>query len=245
MNAEQYAHLEPVDRLDRVFNDVASMYNDLWLVRHVDMPDDILSESYTRFTDSIALLSRIALEQASQHERDARVRAREERARLAAERLAAEAVPVPAPVPAPVPVVQEVIVLDHADAPLATRQVRQRRCPARKIVALKKTELNQTVDEPCCICMEEYTRINSVITSCGHAFCKGCYDQVEQTGLASATRKVCCPICRERKPKITEYRARKGGNVVPPHPLLNEVIVGGTASPLTPLPGLIVPSIHL
>ena len=223
MIAEQDAPLNPVDRLDRVFNDVAAMYQELWLVRQVEMPDDILSESFARFTERITILSRIAQEQASQHERDSRIRAREERARLAAveqARIDAErtlAVAVAIPPPHPVEPVPEVIIIDPA--PQVNRQVTQKRKPARKSVALKKMELVKTVDDPCCICMEKYTRVNSVTTSCGHSFCKSCYDRVEQTGLASHTRKVCCPICREGNPKITEYRARKGGNVVPPNPL--------------------------
>ena len=188
----QYSN--PVDRLGRMFNDVTSMYNELWLVRQVDMPDNILSEAFSQFNESILTLSRMVQEQASQHERDARIRAREERARMVyAQQVASTATAIP-----------EVIVLDN-ELPI----VRHRRRPARKSVAVKKMDLPKKMDDPCCICMDEYTRVNSVTTSCGHAFCKGCYDQHEETGLASPTRKVCCPICRSINPKITEYRARK------------------------------------
>jgi hypothetical protein len=229
MIAEVDAPLSAVDQLDRAFNDVAVMYHDLWLVRQIEMPDDILSESFVQLTNRISVLNRIAQEQASQHERDARIRAREERVRLAAEQAAA-AQPPP-------PVIPEVIQIDHTPAPPGNRQVKQKRRPARKTIALKKTELDVVIADPCCICMEEYTRVSSVTTSCGHAFCKGCYDTHEQTGLSKNMPRVCCPICRAETPKITEYRARRvkiggttfppGGNYVPPNPLL----VGGDEVP--------------
>jgi len=220
MIAEQDAPLSAVDQLDRVFNAVAETYQELWLVRQVDMPDDILSESFTRFTERIAALNRIVQEQASQHERDARIRAREERVRLAA--VAAEQIRLAAAEPQQ-PVVEVIVI----NAP-ATRQARQKRQPARKSVALKKKELDVMIPESCSICMENYTKVNSVTTSCGHVFCKGCYNAHEQTGLSKHMPKVCCPLCRAETPKITEYRARKGGNVVPPNPL------GGTTFPPTP-----------
>ena len=236
MIAEVDAPLSAVDQLDRAFNDVAVIYHDLWLVRQIEMPDDILSESFDRLTNRISVLNRIAQEQASQHERDARIRAREERVRLAAEQAAA-AQPPP-------PVIPEVIQID-TPAPPGNRQVKQKRRPARKTIVLKKTELDVVIADPCCICMEEYTRVSSVTTSCGHAFCKGCYNTHEQTGLSKNMPRVCCPICRAETPKITEYRARRvggttsppGGNYVPPNPHggnyvpPNPLLVGGDEVP--------------
>jgi hypothetical protein len=228
MIAEVDAPLSPVDQLDRAFNDVAEIYQELWLVRQVDMPDDILSESFARFTARISVLNRIAQEQASQHERDARTRAREERVRLAAVEQAAAAAPPPPPQPQPV--ILEVTLINHtpapAQAPRINRQVRQKRRPARKSVALKKSELDAMMTDACCICMDEYTRVNSVTTSCEHAFCKGCYNAHEQSGLSKRMPKVCCPICRAENPKITEYRARRVKIAVAP---------GVVTLPLTPL----------
>jgi len=214
MIAEQDAPLSAVDQLDRVFNAVAETYQELWLIRQIEMPDDILSESFTRLTDRIAALNRIAQEQASQHERDSRIRARAERVRLAAvtvQRRLAETTQIQP--------VAEVIVINNDPIHVLPPQVRQKRRPARKSIALKKTELDAVMPDSCSICMENYTRVNSVTTSCGHAFCKGCYDVHEQTGLSNRMLKVRCPLCRTETPKITEYRARKGGNQGFPSPL--------------------------
>jgi hypothetical protein len=207
MIAEPDVPLTPVDQLDRVFNTVAGLYQALLVIRPVGMPDDITSEAFDRFINSIDALSRIANEQASQHERDSRIRVREARNRAVdAARLAtttsttSTATEIIAPPPAP------------------NRQVRQRRRPARKSIALKKTELDVAMPDNCSICIDGYTKVNSVTTSCGHAFCKECYNTHEQTVLANHNR-VYCPLCRAVNLKITEYRKRGRGNVVPPNPL--------------------------
>jgi len=78
---------------------------------------------------------------------------------------------------------------------------------ARKSKAISQMEMDAQLPEPCSICYESYTKGNSIATSCGHTFCKTCYEGHENS--ANRRRKVCCPLCREESPAVTEFRARK------------------------------------
>ena len=82
--------------------------------------------------------------------------------------------------------------------------VRPRRRRARKSKALSITEIEEVIEDPCCICFETYTRGQSITTCCNHTFCKDCYDSHEKS-----TPKSKCPMCRKENPVVTEYRTRK------------------------------------
>ena len=203
----------PVDQLHTAFNNVAESYNQLWLLRQHDMPDDIVMESFQQMNTQLLELTRIVQQQTSTHARETRIRERTERVAAQIQQTQQPVHTIEAPVhtiEAPVHPIDQVtpIAIDN-DVVLLTEAANRRiRTGIRKITALKKTEVNQPMPEPCCICMEEYTRVQSVTTSCSHTFCKTCYDEHERTAHVTLHKAVCCPICRTRKPKVTEYRAR-------------------------------------
>jgi hypothetical protein len=89
----------------------------------------------------------------------------------------------------------------------ATSNIRIR-APKHTMRTLKRSELGSIVTDPCSICMDSYTRSNSVETSCAHTFCKDCYVKHEQATL-NRTNIVCCPLCRHSNPIVTEFCARK------------------------------------
>jgi Ring finger domain len=80
-----------------------------------------------------------------------------------------------------------------------------------KIKALKQIELEAQMPDSCGICMEVNTRGNSVVTECGHGFCKECFDQyIESIRMKSFhERELRCPMCRKVGPKCTVFRLRK------------------------------------
>jgi hypothetical protein len=80
---------------------------------------------------------------------------------------------------------------------------------ARITRALKASDVNTFVPDDCGICLEQYTKVNSVTTSCGHTFCKPCFDTHEFMCYRSDVPVVKCPMCRTANPIITEYRPRK------------------------------------
>jgi hypothetical protein len=95
--------------------------------------------------------------------------------------------PAPAPAPARAPVVM-------------------------KSKAIKKDDLAVIMPDVCGICLDEYTRANSVSTCCGHNFCVSCYTSAAEHCKANVLRedrKMKCPMCRKESPKLTIYRARK------------------------------------
>ena len=80
---------------------------------------------------------------------------------------------------------------------------------ARITRALKASDVNAFVPDNCGICLEQYTKVNSVTTSCGHTFCKPCFDTHESMCYINDAPVVKCPMCRSANPIITEYRPRK------------------------------------
>lgn len=209
----------PIDQLHTAFNNVAESYNQLWLLRQHDMPDDIVMESFQQMNTQLLELTRIVQDQTSTHARETRIRERTERvaAQIQQTQQPVRTIEPPGhPIDPPIHPIEQVhpiaqvppIAIDN-DVVLLTEAANRRiRTGIRKITALKKTEVNQLMPEPCCICMDEYTRVQSVVTSCSHTFCKTCYDEHERTAHVTLHKAVRCPICRTRKPKVTEYRAR-------------------------------------
>lgn len=81
-----------------------------------------------------------------------------------------------------------------------------------KAKALKKSELDAQMPDSCGICLEVNTRVNSVVTDCGHGFCKACWDQFIESVRSKPLqedRRMKCPMCRKPGPKCTEFRSRK------------------------------------
>jgi len=81
-----------------------------------------------------------------------------------------------------------------------------------KSKAVKQSELEVVMPDVCGICLEEYTRANSVSTCCGHSFCSACYTAAAEHAAANerrCDRKMKCPMCRKVSPKVTVFRARK------------------------------------
>ena len=81
-----------------------------------------------------------------------------------------------------------------------------------KTKAIKVSQLEEVMPDVCGICLEEYTRANSVSTCCGHNFCVSCYTSAAKHCAANSQRedrKMKCPMCRKESPKLTIYRARK------------------------------------
>ena len=86
------------------------------------------------------------------------------------------------------------------------------RVAAPKTKAIKQSEMDAVMPDVCGICIDEYTRANSVLTCCGHSFCMSCYTNAAQhaaTNPDRTKRKMKCPMCRKESPKLTIYRARK------------------------------------
>lgn len=238
------------DILQNDFNRMVEAYNQLWLLRSYEMPDELVTEAFTELISSMDIMMRGITTQQETHIRDARIRARIERAR------AVEPAPVPAPtvvvVPEPTPMVipvaaqapepapTQVVVttpvpapapmhaptvarprvvspntntVRHRDTTAAVNRQREinRNKPFRRfnIGCLTKKEQVSKMPEPCCICMDEYTMMDSFTTNCHHSFCKTCFDQHERTGLAKLNPRVDCPMCRTQVRSVCSYRARK------------------------------------
>lgn len=83
------------------------------------------------------------------------------------------------------------------------------RVPKRTTRALKRTEIEMQMPDPCTICFESYLKIDAIVTSCSHHFCKSCYESHETACLEKETPVVQCPMCRNTDMQIMQYRARK------------------------------------
>jgi Ring finger domain len=97
-----------------------------------------------------------------------------------------------------------------------------------KSKALKKSELEAQMPDNCGICLEVNTRSNSILTDCGHGFCKTCFDQyIESIRVKPRQeRQLKCPMCRKFGPKCTEFRPRKAPvrKPRPQEPVTNEEV---------------------
>jgi len=197
-------------------NGLVDSYNDLLFMSHNNMPAYIVHEGYEDILYHLSELTNIVNAQYSEHRHIAtmisRQRRRQWRREHFRERVAANAQANArtndgtndAPVNEPIGIDYDETLRDtERRAPLNRRPL------VRKISVLKQSDLNTTLPDVCSICMDSYTKINSVLTSCTHTFCKSCYDSFETSCLAKDEPSVCCPLCRTFNPRITEFRARK------------------------------------
>jgi hypothetical protein len=111
MNTEHVIHSRVVpphiEQIRSSFMDLSNIYSELVTVNQYDMPQDIISETYSRFMDELTELTRHTREQYNNHISNARRAAREERRHAAA----------------PPPAVQVVIPQPVAAAPLTDNTV--------------------------------------------------------------------------------------------------------------------------
>jgi hypothetical protein len=85
--------------------------------------------------------------------------------------------------------------------PLTTTRPRKIQIKTR---ALAKADINVRMDT-CAICLEQHTKINSVITSCcNHSFGNECLK-----GWQQINPKCPCPACRNPTFSLTAFRPRK------------------------------------
>ena len=133
------------------------------------------------------------------------------------ERAAAVAVaPVPVAPVAVAPIIYAAETLFENAPPPGGRRRQRPLAPAPlkkpKTKAIKACQLEEVMPDVCGICLEEYTRVNSVSTCCGHSFCSSCYTAAAEHCAANSQRKdrkMKCPMCRKESPKLTLFRARK------------------------------------
>lgn len=83
------------------------------------------------------------------------------------------------------------------------------RVPKRTTRALKRAEIEMQMPDNCSICLDQYMKIDAIVTSCGHHFCKSCYESHETACLEKETPVVQCPMCRNPNMEIMQFRARK------------------------------------
>ena len=162
-----------------------------------DVRPEIMNLAYDHVLETIMDLYHDI--QDGRREYNAAIRLRRHQERLAAQRARSQQARV-VPAPAPAPRVQPV----NRMFPVAG-------LTKLKCKALKKTELDAQMPDSCGICLEVNTRANSIVTDCGHGFCKTCFDQyIESIRLRPRQeRQLSCPMCRKFGPKCTEFRGRK------------------------------------
>jgi hypothetical protein len=85
--------------------------------------------------------------------------------------------------------------------------VRRVRLPKQKSVALKKTDVTLPMTNPCPICYEPYTQIQSCLLNCQHHMCKDCIQQWT-TSQSAQGHEINCPLCRVKTTTVIEYRER-------------------------------------
>ena len=195
--------------IGRGLNALADSFNDLLIINNNNMPAYIVHEGYDDILHHLSELTNIVNAQYSEHRHAATMIARQRRRQWRREQFRERAA---ANTAAATLLVNERIEIDGGDIPRETEitePVYRRRALARKTLVLKPSEMDIILPDPCSICMDMYTKINSVGTSCTHTFCKSCFDAYEASCFAKNDPAVACPLCRAFNPRITEFRARK------------------------------------
>jgi hypothetical protein len=78
-----------------------------------------------------------------------------------------------------------------------------RRCRRVRAIPMESGAQNE---KSCNVCFETPDFQDSYLTSCGHSFCKGCFEQWEHTCLNNNST-VSCPTCRTRRPVLRLYES--------------------------------------
>jgi hypothetical protein len=163
-----------------------------------DMPTDVTNDIFNVFLGNIAELQQNVREIQSRHARDLRARHRLQNAQITRRYIH----------PYNRNMDDEVGVLHHpfnADA-VPRISVPRMKTPIKKVV--EKTEFDAMMDECCGICLEIKTRGETILTSCGHNYCKTCFDHFVLSRKQKRSRKdkvVHCPHCRTPNPQVTVF----------------------------------------
>lgn len=184
--------LNALEVLQPAFHRMSEARNDLWGVIRCELPENVITEAFQDFIERIDILRRVAQEQFTIHIHDVRRRARERRFHVQEE--------------------EEAIRIRIQQENMNTLPLQQQPQPwrrARVTRALKASDVNALLPDDCSICLEKYTKVNSVNISCGHTFCKPCFNAHEKVCYEKTIPIVQCPMCRNVNPIITEYRPRK------------------------------------
>ena len=83
---------------------------------------------------------------------------------------------------------------------------------------LKTVELNSILPDACGICLEQHSKIDSIVCNCSHEFSNECFDKWKKV-CNTAKKDVTCPTCRTKVTEMTRFRARaerKKKTPVPP-----------------------------
>lgn len=82
-----------------------------------------------------------------------------------------------------------------------------KRAPKRIIKSLPQEIQHETICDGCPICYEEHTKVESVLTPCGHYFGRQCINESIKKNI-SRKEEVICPLCRTHLHKLVVYRAK-------------------------------------
>lgn len=187
----------------QAYTNLTTMYELFDEMRQNDFPEDITRTLYDELIDRATTMLREVNADYQNYIRQNIIRTREARRALYAQQ------------PPRQPRQAQPQHLRQATEPIPTLPnddedyepiVRHRRHVSR---ALTKREMDVVMPEPCGICYDTYTKLNSVSTCCGHSFCKDCFTSHEN---ATRSQPITCPLCRKMKPIVTEYRGRKSPN---------------------------------
>jgi hypothetical protein len=108
------------------------------------------------------------------------------------------------------PPVPETIIQDPIQQTVQTATVQPRarihvnRRPRTVAVISDRTTLRAMMPDACGICLDTNNRRNTITTSCGHHYCKGCFSHWAKNRRGAMA--VSCPYCRENVDEITEYK---------------------------------------
>ena len=103
------------------------------------------------------------------------------------------------------PPVPETIIQDPIQQTVQPRaRIHVNRRPRTVAVISDRTTLRAMMPDACGICLDTNNRRNTITTSCGHHYCKGCFSHWAKNRRGAMA--VSCPYCRENVVEITEYK---------------------------------------
>jgi hypothetical protein len=92
--------------------------------------------------------------------------------------------------------------------------------PEKKIINLKKRDLDIPLENPCGICLESHIKKETIECCCSHSFGKECFKNWITT-CKNKNKKITCPNCRNKIKSITHF-----SESVPQCPMTNDSAYG-------------------